>query len=479
MIVASIAEPTPARVLERMDEARRQGADLAEVRADHLEKPDLGDLLARKPLPVLVTARPAWEGGRWSGGEDDRIAFLRDAARGGADYVDVEFKAYKDFDRGRAALVVSWHDFEKTPEGLEAPGRKMAALGPAVVKIAAKANSAADLLRLVELQKAMPGPAAVIAMGEYGEPLRVLYRKFGGAMTYASVGAPTAPGQLAVSELVQTFRVKTIDEATEVYAVVGNPVAHSQGPRVFNRVFRELGRNACYVRVLLDDAARLREVMAALGIRGASVTIPHKEAAAGIVDEPDEAVARIGAANTIVAREGRLAGFNTDAPAALEAILEAARRKWSHGVYGMRALVLGAGGAARAIAWALAREGARVIVANRTFERAKALAEALRCDHLSMDHLVEARAQIVVNATSVGMDGKTSPVPKEFWKKDLVAFDCVHTPRRTPFLADAREAGAETVDGVELYLRQANLQLARFVGRTMPTEVYKEFLRTL
>ncbi len=475
MIVASVAEPTPERALERIDEARGQGADVAEVRADFLDVPDIGVILARRRLPVIVTARPAWEGGRWTANEDDRIALLREAGRAGAEYVDVEFKAYKDFDRGRASLILSWHDFEKTPGDLDRIVRKIAALEPAILKIACMARGAGDLARLVELQKRLPRPGAVIAMGEFGEPLRILYRRYGGVLTYASVGEATAPGQLPVSELVQAYRVKTVDDETAVYAVVGDPVAHSQSPRVFNRVFRELGLNACHVRVKLDDGARLREVASALELRGASVTIPHKETALASADEADAAAKGIGAANTLVSRDGRWVATNTDAPAAVEAIGEAAKRKWAHGVYGMRALVLGAGGAARAVAWGLRAEGARVIVANRTFERAKALAEALRCEVLGWDRLIEARAQIVVNATSVGMgEPGASPYPKELWKRDQVAFDCVYTPRDTRFLREAREAGAETADGVEMFLRQANLQLREFIGRTMPTEVFKE-----
>jgi len=479
MIVASIAEPAPDRVLARMDEAKRAGADVAEVRADFLERPELGEILARKTLPAIVTARASWEGGRWRGNEDDRIALLRTAALGGADYVDVEFKAYKDFERGKAALIVSYHDFEKTPEKLESIAQKMAALDPAAIKIACLARGAADLARLVELQKNLPRPGAVVAMGEAGEALRVMYARYGGMMTYASIGEATAPGQLPVGELVQAYRVKSVDDGTKVYAVVGDPVAHSRGPRVFNRVFHELGINARYVRVRLDDGALFRDVAAALELSGASVTVPHKEAVAARLDEADEAAKAIGAVNTVTVLEGRFIGTNTDAPAAAEAIREAAKRKWSHGVYGMRALVLGAGGAARAIAWALRAEGARVIVANRTFDRAKALAEELRGEYVAWDRLIEARAQVVVNATSVGLGTDESPFPRELWKKDAVALDCVYVPRATRFLREAREAGAETADGVEMYLRQANLQLQQWIGRGMPTELLKEFRATL
>ena len=239
--------------------------------------------------------------------------------------------------------------------------------------------------------------------------------------------------------------------------------------------------NTRYVRVKTDDAGLLKDLVRAFDFRGLSVTIPHKQAALAAMDEADEIARGIGAVNTVTARDGKLRGANTDVLAAMEAVKEAAVLKWSHGVYGMRALVLGAGGVSRAIAWGLAREAARVVIANRTFERGKALAEELGVECVRWDDLLAARAQIVVNGTSVGMapkDGE-SPVEAGFFKKDMVALDTVYTPRNTKFLRDARAAGAETVDGVDMFLRQANHQFRIWTGRFIPTEILKEYSRKL
>jgi 3-dehydroquinate dehydratase / shikimate dehydrogenase len=483
MICAVVRTATPDEAIAAMGEARRSGADLCELRADYLKDPDLRKILAAKPLPVLVTVRPKWEGGQYEGDEALRLGMLEDACLHGADYVDVEFKAYKDFNRRGAKLVVSYHDFEKTPEDLEATARKMAALDPFLVKVACQPRGTADLIRLVKLQKSFPSPIAVIAMGEFGEPLRVLYARYGGRLTFASIkaGLESAPGQITVEELVRLYQAKTIDRGTEVYGVIGNPVAHSKSPVVFNDVFKHLGINARYVKIKVDDPASLRELVEAMELRGLSVTIPHKQAVATAVDEADEIASGVGAANTVTVREGRLLGANTDLPAALDAIKDAAVKKWSHGVYGMRALVLGAGGVSRAIAWGLKREAARVVIANRTFDRGKALAEELGVDFVRWESLIDARAQIVVNGTSVGMTPKTeeSPVEPSFFKKDMVAMDTVYTPRDTKFLRDARSAGATTIDGVEMFLRQANLQFKLWKGRPIPTEILKEFAQKL
>ena len=481
MIAASIRGPSVAAAAAQIESARRAGADLAELRLDLLERPDLAPFLEKKILPLIATVRPAWEGGGWTGNEDDRISLLREAALGGAEWIDLEFKAYKDFDRGAAKLILSYHDPAKTPGDLGAIVRKMAALEPDLIKAAVTAGGTADALAAVRAQRDLERPGAVIPMGDWGEAARILYMRLGGWITYAAVerGQETAPGQLTVADLAHDYRVKAIDDETNVYAVFGDPVGHSQSPRLFNRVFQSLGVNARYVKVRLDSAARLREAMSVLGLRGGSVTIPHKVAALEFVEAPDERVKAIGAVNTVVDRDGKLHGHNTDVHGAVESIQAAAMRKWKHGAYGMRALVIGAGGVARAVAWGLKSEGARVTIANRTFEKARALGQELGCDYVPMDRVIEARAQIVANATSAGMGGTPSLFPKELWKPDMVAFDVVYTPRRTPFLEEARAAGATVADGVEMFLRQAVHQLNHYIGRGIPTELIKEFDKIL
>jgi 3-dehydroquinate dehydratase/shikimate dehydrogenase len=483
MICAVVREETTELALAGLAEARRLGAGLAELRLDYLKEIDLPRLLGGRPLPVLVTLRPAWEGGRWEGDEERRLGILEEACRLGADYVDVEARAKRAIVAGAAKVVLSWHDFERTPDDLERVAADLGARGPAIVKIACAARGTADLIRLARLQRAAKRPTAVIAMGEFGEPLRLLYAKHGGALTYAALrpGAESAPGQATLEDVVRLYRAATIGPATAAYAVIGDPVAHSKSPLVFNSVFRHLGMDARYVRIRVDDASRLRDLVGALDLKGLSVTIPHKQAVLASLDEADEIAKGIGAANTVSVRDGRLLGANTDLPAAMEAVKDAAVRKWSHGIYGMRALVLGAGGVARAIAWGLKREAARVTVANRTFERGKALAEELGVDCARWHDLLSARPQLVVNGTSVGMapDVEASPVDASLFGRDMIAMDTVYTPRATRFLRDAAARGAATIDGVEMFLRQANHQFRLWTGRTIPTEVYKEFERTL
>jgi len=224
--------------------------------------------------------------------------------------------------------------------------------------------------------------------------------------------------------------------------------------------------DARYVRVSWDDPALLRNLFSELELSGASVTLPHKEAAGAGVDERDSAAQGIGAVNTIVCREGKLTGFNTDALGAAEAV---------GNCEGKRVLVLGAGGAARAIAWGLVRGGARITIANRSIDRARALAEIVGGATVEWDRRGTAEAEVVVNATSVGMESDESPYPAERWRTGMRAFDAVYTPRWTRFLREAKAAGVETVQGLEMFLRQADRQFEIFTGRRIPESLLREF----
>lgn len=266
LIGAAVRAETTAGALAEMEEARAAGADLCELRLDYLRDPDLPRLLAGPRLPVLATLRPAWEGGRYEGPEEKRRRLLEEACRLGAEFVDFEARAGGALDAGRAKLVLSYHDFEKTPADVEETAARMRARNPFVVKVACMARGAADLARLVRLQKALGGGSAVVAMGEAGEPLRILHARYGGWITYASVrpGAETAPGQLTVEDLVVRYRVRSIDGGTELYGISGGP---RWGPDLFNEAFRAAGRNARAVRLPRGGEGELADLAEAMGLR--------------------------------------------------------------------------------------------------------------------------------------------------------------------------------------------------------------------
>lgn len=481
MIVASVRVLSKAQALADMEEARRGGADAVELRLDEIADSELVSLMPRKTLPVIATCRPHWEGGRFHGTEEERLTLLREAARLGADYVDLEFKAFKDIPLFGARRILSYHDFDRMPASLESIVSKMEMLEPFAIKIAVRPAGMADVLKLLHLQRSVARPSTILALDEIGEPLRILYRKYGAWMTYASlrVGFETAPGQVPLGDLHGLYHAGDIDEETVVYAVVGNPVAYSRGPELFNAAFHAVGMNARYVRVQLDDPMLFRDTLDGFGIHGASVTRPHKERVAGQLDEVDDAARAIGAVNTVWKKNGRWVGANTDAYGAVEALREGIRGKHSSSMTGLAALVLGAGGVARAMAWGLKREGVSVTVCARRREQADRLAVDLGVRSASWDQAPSNEAELVVNATPIGMDPhrEASPVSTDCFQGRLAAFDAVYTPRRTAFLRDAEAAGLVTIDGVKMFQHQAVLQFECFTGRPFPRKVLEEFDR--
>jgi 3-dehydroquinate dehydratase/shikimate dehydrogenase len=300
--------------------------------------------------------------------------------------------------------------------------------------------------------------AVAIAMGEAGEPSRILYRKFGGWATYASADAdtPSAPGQIPASLLDGLYRARELTRRTKVYGVLGNPVGHSRGIFVHNPLLHAAGRDAVYCRFPARNLRRFFGEFMPI-VAGCSVTLPFKEKVGRYLDATDTVARAVGAVNTIYRRGKRLCGTNTDAAAALDAV-ERVRP-----VAGMRVCVLGAGGAARAIVFEARRRGARVTVANRTAGRGERLAREFGVQALDITAVRAEEFDILMNATSVGMTPRESETPlKVSGAKGKIVFDAVYNPPVTRFLREARRAGARIISGTEMYVHQGARQFRLF-----------------
>jgi len=263
-----------------------------------------------------------------------------------------------------------------------------------------------------------------------------------------------------------------IDGATELYGIIGNPVAHSLSPAMHNAAFQALGLNKVYVAFPVADVAGAMTGLRALGVKGASVTIPHKQAVIPFLDAIDPVAARIGAVNTLVVEEGIIRGLNTDWVGANRALAEALP------LAGKTILVLGAGGSARAIGFGLLEEGARVLLASRTPEKGRKLASELGIDWLPLAEAGRNPVDAVVNATSVGMAPAVdaSPLPQAAFQKVPVVMDIVYSPLTTRLLREAREAGCQTVDGLAMLLYQGVAQFEAWTGLAAPVDVMREVL---
>jgi 3-dehydroquinate dehydratase/shikimate dehydrogenase len=469
MVCAALNVKDTDAALAAMRQGKKAGADLIELRLDLMERFDLQKLLDYRPLPVIVTYRRSDQGGGRECEESERLDTLSRALELGAEYVDVEAGSEEGLKRaGKGRVIVSHHDFEGFPGDLKEVARDLDRRGADVVKIAVTPAHPLDCLPLYELCGSWRKPLVAIAMGEFGAASRVLSLRFGAFLSYGALSAEefTGPGQLGVEEMTGLYRAGELGDSTRLFGVVGDPIAHSLSPVVHNAAYRKMGLDAVYVSFRVPDRPEefLRRY-AELGFEGFSVTIPHKRAALEAADEA-EAVARdIGAANTVTVIDGGLHAANTDAHAAVAQLVAAF--DGIENLSGRTVLLLGAGGAARAVGWGLVRAGVKLVVANRTVERGEKLAAELGAEFRPLDSLEGLRYDAAVNATSLGMSPRTegTPLPEKLIRPGAVIFDTVYNPLRTRLLREAKNCGARPVDGIGMFVEQAIQQIRRWTGQ--------------
>lgn len=268
---------------------------------------------------------------------------------------------------------------------------------------------------------------------------------------------------------------KKMDQYTELYGVIGYPVRHSLSPAMHNAAFESAGLNAVYLAFETRDIKGALQGMKALDLKGLSVTIPHKTDIIPLLDEVEDLALKIGAVNTVVNQGGRLIGYNTDAQGALKA-LEAETL-----VSGQDCLVVGAGGAARAIGFILKERGAKVTIVNRSLERGEALAKELNCPFFPLDQLAEHKAQILLQTTPVGMypNVDQSPVPERAFKKGMVVMDIIYNPLETKLLQTAKTNGCAIIDGAGMFVYQGAEQFRLWTGLEPPIKIMTQFIKKM
>jgi 3-dehydroquinate dehydratase/shikimate dehydrogenase len=433
-------------------------ADLIELRVDTVRDPSAAGALAGRKTPVILTCRAGWEGGHFKGSEEERRAILAEALALGAEYVDVEFRAgFSDLlamTLGRR-IVLSSHDFAGTPADLPVRVQAMRATGAEVVKVAFAASRLSDCLDLLAVSRRGGSPLVLIAMGEAGLPTRILPGRFGSCWTYA--GEQVAPGQIEPSRLLDEFGFRRIGPRTDLYGILGKPVAHSISPAIHNAAFRAAGVDAAYVPLEAADFDDFLAFADAIGLRGVSVTAPYKVAAFERADECDAVSRRIRSVNTLRRENGRWLGCNTDVAGFLAPL------EHGHTVKGSRATVLGAGGAARSVAMALTSAGARVTVSARRRSQAEEVSQLT--GSTVADWPPPPEWDLLVNATPIGTHPRAheTPLAGPLPSRGTV-YDLVYNPRRTRLLEEAARAGCPTIGGLEMLLGQAHAQFEWWTG---------------
>ncbi len=471
-----------------IQEAAKQGARLIELRLDYLSKlPDFKRLLANKPCPMIATVRRPDEGGRWNRSEDERLILLRQAIVADFDYVDLELDVIDQIPRfGNVKRIVSYHNLREMPENVEKIYEEMCSKDADLVKVAVTAQQTVDNLRILSLLKDPPKPTIAICMGDLGTCSRILGLCAGMPFSYGAFNKERtiAPGILSFQELQKLYRVERLRPDTQVFGVIGDPVGHSLSPLIHNKAMRRLGVNGVYLpfRVPRGELVPFLEAFKALPVRGYSVTIPHKEAAAKLAFKKDEAVENMGAANTLIAGEVGFTAYNTDAEAAMESLhanLPLGEDGRLTPLDARTVLLLGAGGVARAIAYALARQGVPLTITNRTDVKGVQLAEEVKAKFVDWAARHNVVCDTLINCTSVGMHPNLdeSPIHNSFLKPGLMVFDTIYTPETTLLIREARDRGCHVLTGVDMFVRQAGLQFKLFTGKEAPLAMMTRAVR--
>ncbi len=483
MIFLATTAPTAPEVLRQIAD-QEPWIDGVEVRADLLRPDERGDSL-RIPailrergcgVELLFTVRRERDGGQWCGEEHDRLGLLERALDNGYTLIDLESDLPADGPAGAlaarahrngATVIRSHHDSRAVPADAARLVKALPRTPREVAKCAVTPQSTSDLVSIVRAADQLGGlPHILLGMGPFGFPTRVLLRRLGNLLTFASApGEAAAPGHVSPQILAEQYRVGRHRESTRYFAVIGNPIAHSQSPAYHNGRFAEDGVDACYLPVLVDDVPAFFDLADTLPLLGFSVTIPHKRSVIAHLGEAGADVRAADACNTVLRTPAGWRGVNTDVTGFLSPLEEALAAP----VEGTSVLVLGAGGAARAIVYGLLSRGAEVIVCNRTVRKARALARDMtRLVTAGMLRILETDesghpaqipdADVVVNTTSVGMGGSGDPAPWYAFRGGEVVYDIVYTPPDTPLIRRASAAGCRVITGDRMFAAQAAAQ---------------------
>ena len=426
-------------------------------------------------VTAIATCRRAAAGGRFKGSPTSELAVLIKAAAAGCQLVDLELQSAVKLKpealarlRERTALILSFHDFKATGD-LQRTLEKMLKIPADFYKLVTTATTLSDNVSVMKfLQQRSAGHALVgLCMGEQGIISRVLGVRAGSAFTFAAVSSDqrTAPGQISVHELRDIYRIEHVDAATRVYGVAGDPIQHSLSPVIMNAAMRRENVNAVFLALHAKNLKDLIHCVREIPIHGLSITMPYKEAILRFLDNTDVHTSKVGACNTVVrGQDGKLYGFNTD----VAGVVRPLEQRIS--LQGAKALVVGAGGAARAAVFGLKERGAEVWILNRSSVPAQKLARQARARVMKRAELRKVSFDVLINATPVGLGNNRDCILKEDEIQARIVFDMVYDPVETRLLQIARSKGLNVIPGLEMFVHQAARQFEIWTGKPAPAE---------
>jgi len=452
--------------------------DLIEIRIDKFRKFDLNALRKFDLKKMILTLRNRSNGGFFSGSEKERINLLKTFLDFGFGFMDIEYDIPKNdlkwflCNRTNTKIILSYHNFVETPGNLEKICAKLISHNPDLIKVISHSNSINDNKLIFDLIDKYKNIVKLVmhSMGECGEISRILGGLRGNAFTFTSFGdEATAPGQISLEKLSDTYNLSRLKRDFKVYGLFGNPVKHSFGYIIHNFAFDKNKNNSIYLNFLSDDAGSFIENYRDL-FTGLSITIPFKKSIMPFLDEIDSDAEIIGAVNTVVKKKGKLIGYNTDYTGFIESLKRyiTPRNK--------RIVILGSGGSARAVVVSLLNKKNEITILNRNIENAKKLAIEFSCGYGDLSEFKNHAPQVLVNCTPSGMYPNINESPVALNKlRNCVVYDLIYNPYHTKLLVDACRNGNTIVSGFEMFLRQAQEQYKLFTGENFSYLKYRNY----
>lgn len=464
MIVLSLAEKTISSLLKRARAHKKRGL-LIEVRLDALTKYTVKDLeILEKEIKPLYTLRSKEEGGRKALTSSEREKKLKELIDLKPRFIDLEYVRDKKIIpylkqvSPKTKWILSFHNTKKMPKDLGGLFNRMKAFRPWLVKIAGQSRSIVDtliMLDLVKRNKQLVG----IAMGDVGQLTRVLGPVMGQPLHYVSESKKirVAPGSMSLEELEEQYRFSKLNTRTKLLGLIGYPITHSPGQKVYNAYFKKKRMNALYLNIEVPkkDFFKVLDLLNRIGFYGLSVTMPYKEMILKKVDHVHKSQKGISSVNTIKFHKNKLYALNTDGIGARTLLSKHTKLK------GKKVLIIGAGGVSKGIAYELKKKGAHLVFCNRTQSKAKRLAREFGADDLPFDKLnalKETDYDLLINATSVGVKNKRESIveSKSLFSKKVV-LDVAH--KKTHLNDIAKRKRAISLQGDDFWVYQGVEQL--------------------
>jgi 3-dehydroquinate dehydratase / shikimate dehydrogenase len=477
-ICAVVAAPDARSMWRQLQQALRQTRTV-ELRLDWLrDDAEIARFIAKlrgisnRRATLIATCRRRPAGGLYRGTVAKQLLHLAEAIRAGCKWYDLDIETSSacppellQVMLGDARRIASVHYFRRPPSDYEAVIAALSKSGADAIKIAAQCDSLAQASKLLSLAQSHRNVIPV-PMGDIALPARILALRSRHALAYAPVEAETAPGQISLRAMKDLYRAGRITAKTRVFGVIGDPIGHSLSPHLHNAGFQARKVDAVFLPFLVRDLRDFLAAVASFKISGFAVTIPHKQSILRHLDSCEPVAESIGAVNTVVVRpNGKLHGYNTDYLGVLRALENKIK------MHGSRVLIFGAGGSARAVAFALAQAGVAIYVCARRPKQAAALAHSVGGEAVPRARLHKESFDAIVNTTPVGMYPHIGDSPLHARELNCrLLFDLIYRPRVTKLMQLAARRGIETVSGLDMFIAQGTAQWELWTGQRAPAE---------